>query len=132
MRNSPQADFDILKHIIRYCNNIEALIGRFGNDFSKFKTDLAYRDSVSMNILQIGELTAHLSEEYRNSTKDHIPWRAIKSMRNLFAHSYGNMNFEIIWSTATENIPQLKAFCSDQVLKFGEEDIFDANEDIDI
>ncbi len=56
MRNSPQADIDILKHILRYCNNIEALILRFGNDYAVFREDMAFRDSISMNILH---LTTH-------------------------------------------------------------------------
>ncbi len=138
MRNSPQANIDILKHILRYCNNIEQLIERFGKDFSAFKSDLAFRDSVSMNILQIGELVGHLSEDYRIATKEHIPWRAIKNMRNLFAHSYGNMDLETIWSTAIESIPELKAFCSEQIqnndllndesIDFSEED----DEDLEI
>ena len=115
MRNYPQADFDILKHILRFCNNIEQLFHRFGSDFTVFQNDMAFKDAVSMNILQIGEIVGHLSEEYRNDTQTEIPWRSIKNMRNLFAHSYGTMNVETIWSTAVENIPQLKAFCLKQI-----------------
>ncbi len=110
-----QADYDIIRHILRYCENIEGLLTRFGRALNVFKADSAYRDAISMNILQIGELTGHLSEEYRTETADRIPWRAIKSMRNLFAHSYGNMNIETIWLTATESIPELKAFCTEQL-----------------
>lgn len=130
MRNCPNADIDVLRHILKYCNNIENLISRFGNDFEIFKNDLAFRDAVSMNILQIGELTGHLSEEYRVSTKSHMPWQAIKAMRNLFAHNYGQMNLSVIWSTATENIPQLKAFCEAEISKAAPEN--DNDEDIDI
>ncbi len=130
MRNCPNADIDVLRHILKYCNNIAELISRFGNDIEVFKADLAFRDSVSMNILQIGELTGHLSEEYRQSTKSHMPWPAIKAMRNLFAHNYGQMNLSVIWSTATENIPQLKAFCEAEISKAAPEN--DNDEDIDI
>lgn len=56
MRDNQHVDMDILQHILRYCNNVEQLIDRFGCDIEIFKADLAYRDSVSMNILQIGEL----------------------------------------------------------------------------
>ena len=44
-----------------------------------------------------------------------MPWRSIRAMRNLFAHDYGQMNVEIVWSTAIESIPQLKAFCEEQI-----------------
>ncbi len=115
MKSLQHLDVDVLKHILRYCENIELLLGRFGKEFSIFQNDIAYRDSVSMNILQIGELVGHLSEGYRLATQEEIPWRAIKSMRNLFAHNYGNMDFNIIWATALESIPQLKDFCSEQI-----------------
>lgn len=49
-------DKDVLQHIIKYCVRINEDIERFGNKFEKFETDMAFRDSVSMNILQIGEL----------------------------------------------------------------------------
>ena len=121
MRNCPNADIDVLRHILKYCSNIAELISRFGNNIEVFKADLAFRDSVSMNIL---------SEEYRQSTKSHMPWPAIKAMRNLFAHNYGQMNLSVIWSTATENIPQLKAFCEAEISKAVPEN--DNDEDIDI
>ena len=59
-----------------------------------------------------------------------MPWPAIKAMRNLFAHNYGQMNLSVIWSTATENIPQLKAFCEAEISKAAPEN--DNDEDIDI
>ncbi len=114
MRNNRSADIDILIHILRYCNNVLELIERFGNDISIFKNDIAYRDSVSMNILQIGELAGKLSEDYRTKTKDKLPWAAMKSMRNFFAHNYGNMDVNVIWATAINNIPEVKKFCESE------------------
>lgn len=114
MRNNKSADIDILVHILRYCNNIRELIERFGEDIEIFKQDIAYRDSVSMNILQIGELAGRLSEEYRMETKDKLPWNAMKSMRNFFAHNYGNMDINVIWSTAINNIPDVRKFCESE------------------
>lgn len=117
MKNNPQVNLDILKHILRYCNNISELIERFGKNIQNFKTDIAYRDSVSMNILQIGELAGKLTEDYRAETKDTIPWTAIKSMRNFFAHNYGNMDLNVIWSTAIQNIPEVKKFCEIEIAR---------------
>ena len=34
----------------------------------------------------------------------------------MVAHNYGNMNREIIWETATIDIPVLQKFCEEQVL----------------
>ena len=108
-------DRKMLQQIIRYCEKIEATIQRFGADFESFACDPDYVDSVSMNILQIGELAGSLSSEYVESTKASVDWRAIKGMRNIFAHDYGSMDMERTWYTATSDVPELKAFCVRQL-----------------
>ena len=80
-----------------------------------FLNDADYRDSVSMNLLQIGELAGKLSEEYVQATKAQMDWRAIKNMRNMFAHDYGSMDIERIWETAVEDIPVLTDFCKNSL-----------------
>jgi uncharacterized protein with HEPN domain len=35
----------------------------------------------------------------------------IRGMRNVLAHSYGEIDEEVIWETANHDIPRLKAFC---------------------
>lgn len=108
-------DLQILQHILQYCIKIENTISRFGNDFATFIADADYKDSVSMNLLQIGELAGKLSEEYIASTKQTMDWRAMKAMRNFFAHNYGSMDYERIWQTAVQDIPQLKKYCQEQI-----------------
>ena len=49
-------DRQILEHIIRYCEKIQLTVQRFGADLQIFINDPDYRDSVGMNLLQIGEL----------------------------------------------------------------------------
>ena len=63
-----------------------------------------------MPILQIGELAKHLSNDFINAHSN-IPWRAIKGMRDFFAHQYHSMDKEIIWNVAIEKIPDLKTQC---------------------
>lgn len=100
----------ILEHILSYCNEIKATINRFGDDVDVFVNDIDYRKSVSLSILQIGELAGNLSDEYRQSTAE-MPWRQIRGLRNIVAHSYGEVDFETIFDIAHENIDELKAFC---------------------
>lgn len=45
-----------------------------------YENDTDYRNSVCMSLLQIGELTGHLSEDYRENTKELVYWPAIKGM----------------------------------------------------
>ena len=106
---------DILEHIQNYCTDIEATIKRFGNDLAIFEQDRDYRNSVCMSLLQIGELTGHLSEEFRETTKGTIYWTAIKGMRNLFAHDYGAVDINRVWETAVKDIPILHNFCDETI-----------------
>ncbi len=102
---------DILEHISAYCEDIEAAVERFGREKNIFETDRDYRNSVCMSLLQIGELTGHLTEDFRERTKESVFWPAIKGMRNLFAHNYGAVDVGRVWETVRSDIPTLRAFC---------------------
>ena len=104
-------DLQRIKHIRDYCTEIEKTVTRYGRAFAIFDSDPDYQRSVSFSILQIGELSGGLSQEYRQATADRVQWGPIKGMRNLVAHNYR----EIIWETATTDIPALKRFCEEQL-----------------
>lgn len=70
-------------------------VQRFGDDADTFRYDPIYRNAAALCILQIGELVGNLSEEFREQHTE-IPWRQIKAMWNIVAHSYGTVNPEII------------------------------------
>ena len=108
-------DEQIIAHILKYCEKIESTVRRFGADAAVFIADPDYRDSISMNLLQIGELAGKLSPDYTRSSARN--WRAIKNMRNMFAHDYGSMDIDRIWDTVIMDIPELKAFCRDEMQK---------------
>ena len=103
-------DISIIEKIIKYCNQIEEAHQRFDSSFEKFKTDSLYHNAVCLCLMQIGELTNHLSENFKAAHAD-IPWNAIRGMRNIVAHEYGNIDFEIVWETASVEIKDLCDFC---------------------
>ncbi|MBQ0102099.1 MAG: DUF86 domain-containing protein [Firmicutes bacterium] len=112
-----ERDKSVLMHIADHCEDIGGFIERFGNDFGVFVKDRAYFNAVSMCILQIGELSGALSEEYRAATSERIPWQNIRGMRNLVAHAYGSLDEELVWETATDDIPALLGFCREEIEK---------------
>jgi uncharacterized protein with HEPN domain len=109
--NNP--DFQRLLHIKVYCNDIAEFIKRFGSNYQSLAADSAYFHSVSMCLLQIGELANGLSEDFRESTAERIPWNAVRGMRNWIAHAYNDVDKEKIWATITEDIPLLLQFCAE-------------------
>lgn len=104
-----QKDETILKRIMKYCLEIKETHQYFKQDkeiFMNEKCGFIYRNSVTMPILQIGELARMLSEEFLNEyTK--IPWKLIMRMRDMVAHHYGSLDYEIVWNTSMSDIPQL-------------------------
>ena len=111
-----QPDLQRTAHIRDYCVEIQKTIVRYGDTFEAFDSDADYQRSVSFSILQIGELSGGLSQEFRQATANRVQWGPMKGMRNLVAHNYGSMSREIIWETAVTDIPALKNFC-DELLK---------------
>ena len=107
-------DLEILRHIVRYCGEVEETVKIFGKSEEAFSGSFVFRNAVSMPIMQIGELATRLTDEFISHSAQ-IPWKAIKGMRTFFAHQYGDMNFHLVWQTAVERIPELRSAC-DEIL----------------
>jgi uncharacterized protein with HEPN domain len=56
----------------------------------------------------IGEAATNVSEEGR-AKLDNVPWRKIIDMRNRLIHGYAGIDLEIVWDTATRQVPLLIA-----------------------
>ena len=105
-----ERDKIIVGTIIAYCNEINETHTHFNNDKTLFfnkEKGFVYRNSITMPILQIGELAKNLSEEFKESNKD-IPWRDVAGIRDIFAHHYGSLDYEMTWNTSKEDIANLE------------------------
>ena len=103
-------DMIVLKKIIQYSDEIEATLSRFSLTQQTFAEDFIARNAISMCILQIGELVNKLTDEFK-AVNNEMPWHEIKAMRNIAAHNYGEIDIDILWETATDDIPLLKEYC---------------------
>ena len=103
-------NISVLEHIVSYCQQIEQTVERFGNSTETFQNDPIYRNAAALCILQIGELVGKLTDEFR-AQHPAVPWRQIKAMRNIVAHSYGTVDPETTWEIITDDIPALKKYC---------------------
>jgi len=104
---------------------------RFGKDYAVFAQDSIYRNATALCIMQIGELTTHLTNDFKQ-TYTGMPWTQIKALRNVAAHSYGKIDVESLWETITIDIPKLKDYCSGIIQQFDvfmQESINDPEED---
>lgn len=54
----------------------------------------------------IGEAASKVSPETRSTTPS-VPWAEIIAMRNRLIHAYLDIDRDILWKTAEEEIPEL-------------------------
>ena len=83
-------------------------IGQFlsGRDRSDLDEDRMLLFAVVRAIEVMGEAAAKTTQETW-LVAPHIPWRWIIVMRNRLIHGYFDINADIVWKTAVEEIPPL-------------------------
>ena len=94
-----------VEHIIVSIERILFYIAKI--DRSNFLKDLKTQDAVVRQMEIIGEATKKISFDFREKYPN-IPWLDMAGMRDRLIHDYIDVDFEIIWKTASEDIPQLK------------------------
>ncbi len=103
-------DMQILEKIVKYCEEIEFAHNEYHRSYAVFCSNSTYRNAVALCLMQIGELTNKLSDEFKAAHSE-IPWRAIRGMRNIVAHEYGKIDEETVWETAENGTKELQEFC---------------------
>lgn len=83
-----------------------------GLRFENFLRDRKIRNAVERNLEIIGEVARCLSDEARDDLSD-IPWRSMIGLRNVLAHEYGDIRYEILWLIISEKLPPLIAQLED-------------------
>ena len=115
MKKSSMTQIDrntqILSHIYNYCEKITKTIKRFSSSFDVFLNDSDYQDSVSMNLLQIGELVPKLSDDFIQCTSKSIPF-SYKRKRQRWEKEQVVPEYKIIFKTPRRDQNLLKSKCS--------------------
>lgn len=71
-----------------------------------FSQNPMLQDAVVRNIEIIGEAAKGLSPELRNQNSQ-IEWREITRMRDKIVHHYFKLDLEVVWQTASIDLPAL-------------------------
>jgi len=106
----------LLHRIISYCDDIDKTVSLFSASENTIRENSICRNALAMCILQIGELTTHISDEFKSMYTE-IPWRDIRGMRNIAAHHYGEFSATYLWQTIIEDIPAFRQFCESSMSK---------------
>jgi len=77
-----------------------------GRTRSSLDTDRLFSLALVRLIEVIGEAASRVPPEEREKLPD-IPWTDIIAMRNRLIHGYDAFSYDLVWKTATEDIPVL-------------------------
>lgn len=67
-----------------------------------------------MQLLALGELTTHLSEDFKAAYPE-MDWRNIEQLRNVCAHRCGTIDYKLICDIVHVDISNIWAFCDEQL-----------------
>jgi uncharacterized protein with HEPN domain len=71
-------------------------------------SDPALRDATLYRFIVLGEAANRVSAMTRE-TFPQIPWRHAWTMRNVLAHAYDAVSWDIVWDTIQRDLPTLEA-----------------------
>jgi uncharacterized protein with HEPN domain len=94
-----------VEHILGAIGFIEQFVA--GKTLEDFQHDFMLQAAVIRQLEIIGEAAKRLSEELKGRL-GHVPWRRIASMRDFLIHDYLDVDLEIVWKAAIEDIVELK------------------------
>ena len=83
-------------------------------DFSKDRRreDLDNDRQLNLSLIRlleiIGEAARQISPQFRQQYPD-LPWKKMVGMRDRLIHGYFDVNLDVVWRTATQDLPVLIA-----------------------
>ncbi len=79
-----------------------------GMKVCEFKNDRKTYSATIREFEIIGEAVGNIINEEIIKKHSKVSWRDIKDFRNILIHEYFGVDFEIVWNTIFEDLPQLK------------------------
>jgi len=79
-----------------------------GHSEEEFVADETLCYAVAQKLTILGEAAARLSPELR-ARHTSVPWADIVGLRNLLVHEYFGISWPLVWQTAVDHAPVLRA-----------------------
>ncbi len=94
-----------LEDILASANKILTYVG--DSSFEELLNDVMRIDAVIRNFEIIGEASSNVPDEIRVKYPS-VEWRKISDFRNVLAHEYFGVDYEILWDIIKNKLPQLQ------------------------
>ena len=97
---------DCIEKIIRYSENLS---------FDELTKNDMIIDAIIRNFEIIGEAAKHIPDEFKRNYPE-LPLKEMVGMRNVLIHDYLGVDYQFIWQTIQDDLPQVKEIVS-KILK---------------
>lgn len=107
-----------LEHMVQAADTIAMYVAR---GRAVYDTDAAVRDAILFRIVVIGEAAkavVHRDPALANDLSE-VEWSALARMRDRVTHQYWAVDDQIVWDTAVEDIPEVRALLADALKRLG-------------
>ncbi len=94
-----------LQHIVEAAKHVADFIN--GVSKEEFEADYEKQSAIVRQIEIIGEAASKLTHEFIEDHKE-IDWPKVVGMRHKMIHDYFDVDVNIVWTTAINNVPPLK------------------------
>ena len=101
---SKRLDVDLLRDIKEAIQRIKAYLKDVS--YGSFLEDIKTQDAIIRNLEIIGEAAKNASAELKKKHQK-MPWKELAGVRDRLIHHYFGVNFDIVWTIATEELPAL-------------------------
>jgi uncharacterized protein with HEPN domain len=78
-----------------------------GLTYQDFLENRIVRRAVERNLEILGEAARRMSNPFQSQHSD-VDWRSIIGLRNVLAHQYESIRYEVLWDVVVEHLPTLK------------------------
>jgi len=99
-----ERDLAYLWDMLEYANKVAEMMA--GQSQHAWNNNMMLRLAIERSLEIIGEAARRVSETFRNQHPD-IPWQDIIGQRNILAHDYGKVDYDLLYETATRDVPKL-------------------------
>ncbi len=97
-----------LEQMLDTVRRIRAIVRGRGQTRDAFDADEVGQLAILHLIQVLGEAASRTSAAFRDAHPE-LPWAQMMAMRNRIVHGYDNVDPDIVWRVATEDVEQLLA-----------------------
>ncbi len=96
-----------LGHMASAVDRIAEFVGRVQRD--AFDRDWTLQNALIRELEVLGEAAGKLSADIVARNPD-VPWKEMTGIRHKLIHDYFEVDLDIVWRTATVNVPEIAVF----------------------